>query len=93
MEKLYIVHWGSATLDDRGNASAHSGVHGVYKSLDEAKTQLVDYKENVYLDAIHTADGEVQVYGSESEEYFEVDFTEDGIPYEVYISIKTVELN
>ena len=93
MEKLYIVHWGSATQDDRGNASAYSGIHGVYKSADEAKDQLVALKEELYLEAIHDADDEVQVYGSVSEDYFEIDYTEDGIPYEVYITINTVELN
>ena len=93
MEKLYIVHWGSATQDDRGNASAYSGIRGVYTSADEAKAQLVDFKEELYLEAIHDADDEVQVYGSASEEYFEIDYAEDGIPCEFYMSIKIVEIN
>lgn len=93
MEKLYIVHWGSATQDDGGNASAFSEIHGVYTSMDEAKNQLVACKDEVYLDATQDSDDDVQVYGSASEEYFEIDFTEDGLPYEIYIAIKTVEIN
>lgn len=87
MEKLYVVHWGTATQDDRGNADAFCGIRGVYTTLDGAKIALSECKEDFYIEAIHTADGDVEVYGSESEKYFEIDYTEDGLPREIYITI------
>jgi hypothetical protein len=35
--KVWIVHWGSATLDDDGNTSAYCGVHSVHTSLKSAR--------------------------------------------------------
>ena len=87
MEKHYIVHWGTATQDDRGNADAFCGIHGVYTTLGGAKIALKECKESFYDEAMQEADGDVDVYGSESEEYFEVDYTEDGLPREIYITI------
>ena len=93
MEKLYIVHWGYATQDDRGNANAFCKIHGIYTTLDGAKIGLRECQENLYIETVHDADGDVSVYGSESEEYFEIDYSEDGISREIYLTITAVEQN
>ena len=92
MENIYIVHWGKATQDDRGNASAYSGVHGVYKTLDEAQVGLMECEKDFSTEIIQEVD-DMSVYGSVSENYFEIDYSDDGIPCEIYIAISEQKLN
>ena len=92
MENIYIVHWGKATQDDRGNASAYSGVHGVYKTLDEAQVGLRECEKAFSTEIIQEVD-DMSVYGSVSDSYFEIDYSEDGIPCEIYIAISEQKLN
>lgn len=95
MEKLYIVHWGSAFSDDRGNAKAYCGVHGVYTSKDEALKGLVECKDVTYDEVVQNEDEETlqyaidntKVYGSEAEEYFEIDYDFGAGPCEIHIKI------
>ena len=101
MEKLYVVCWGSGSCDDRGNAHAYAGVHGVYSSKARALKGLVECKDVIYNEAIQSGDPEeleydepsIQVYGSETEEYFEVNYTIGDEPCEVYIKIVEEEVN
>ena len=95
MAKLYIVHWGSAFSDDRGNAQAYCGVHGVYTSKADALKGLVECKDVTYDEVVQNEDEETlqyaidntRVYGSEAEEYFEIDYDFGAGPCEIYIKI------
>lgn len=86
MEKIYIVHWGKATQDDRGNATAYCGIYGAYKTMDEAQIGLMDCEKIFSAEIMQDAD-DMSVYGSVCENYFEIDYAEDGVPCEIYITI------
>jgi hypothetical protein len=95
MEKLYIVCWGSAGQDDDGNSKAFCGVHGVYTSKEDALKGLVECKDVYYDEVIQSDDPEeleynksrARVYGSEAEEYFEIDYDFADVTNEIYITI------
>lgn len=95
MEKIYIVHWGSAFSDDDGNAKAYCGIHGVYTSKAEALKGLVECKDVTYDEVVQNEEPETlqyainntRVYGSEAEEYFEIDYDFGAGPCEIYITI------
>lgn len=95
MEKVYIVHWGSASSDDDGNAKAYCGIHGVYTTKAAAQKGLVECKDVTYDEVVQNEDPETleyaeqntHVYGSEAEEYFEIDYDFGAGPCEIYITI------
>jgi hypothetical protein len=95
MEKLYIVCWGSAGQDDDGNSKAFCGVHGVYTSKSDALRGLVECKDVCYDEVVQDEDPETleynksraRVYGSEAEEYFEIDYDFADVTNELYITI------
>jgi hypothetical protein len=97
-ERLYIVCWGASSCDDHGNAHANVGVHGVYSTKSAALKGLVECKDSMIADTKYDLDpdGEepelldnldIEVYGSEAEEYFEIDYTIGTDPCEVRIEI------
>lgn len=93
MEKIYIVHWGSAGSDDDGNAKAFCGVYGVYTSRSAALKGLVECKDEFVQSTTEFVGDDafdilnIQIYGSETDEYFEIDYDVDDTPCEVYITI------
>lgn len=95
MGKLYIVHWGCASSDDDGNAKAFCGIHGVYTSKEDAIKGLVECKDVTYdeivqneePDTLQYAIDNTRVYGSEAEEYFEIDYDFGAGPCEIHITI------
>jgi hypothetical protein len=90
MKKLYIVCWSSAGQDDDGNAKAFCGVHGVYTSKSTALKGLVECKNQTYDEIVAESDYDdcnIRVYGSEAEEYFEIDYSIGDTPCEIYITI------
>jgi hypothetical protein len=95
MEKIYIVHWGSAFSDDDGNAKAYTGIHGVYTSKADALRGLVECKDVTYDEVVQNEDPETleyakqntHVYGSYAEEYFEIDYDLGAGPCEIHITI------
>lgn len=97
MEKIYVVHWGSAGSDDDGNAKAFCGIHGVYTTLEDARAGLVECKNESYDEIVNNPDYDdydvaeamktTRVYGSEKEEYFEIDYVIGDTPCEFYITI------
>ena len=104
MEKLYIVCWGTGSCDDDRCAHAYCGVHGLYRDKASALKGLVTCKDETYNDILNDIDpdGEfpdlvteanLQVYGSEAEEYFEIDYLLGTDICEVYIKIEEKELN
>lgn len=98
MKKLYIVCWGSAGQDDDGNSKAFCGVHGIYTDKPAALKGLVECKDVCYDEVIQTDDPEeleynksrARVYGSETEEYFEIDYDFADVTNEIYIRLEEV---
>jgi hypothetical protein len=97
MEKIYVVHWGSASSDDDGNAKAYAGVHGVYSTLTGAQLALEFCKNENYREIVNNpdydeedreyAEANTHVYGSVEEGYFEIDYSIGDTPCELYITI------
>lgn len=102
MKNVYIVCWGSASQDDRGNAKAYSSVHGVYASLDDAKKGLEECKNECYDEIVNNPDYDEEareyekvntsVYGSVEEDYFEIDYFLGDTPCELYINLVIKEI-
>ena len=102
MEKLFIVCWGSAGQDDDLNSRAFCGVHGLYKSLPDAKNGLLECKNQMYSEVVDNPDYEeeerdnakatTQVYGSVDEDYFEIDYSIGDVRCEIHIKIEEVTL-
>ena len=93
---MFIVCWGAASCDDHGAAHANAGVHGIYPTLENAKRGMTAFKDEVIADTkkdldpdneLSFEDLDIQVYGSEAEEYYEIDYTLGTDPCEVYIKI------
>lgn len=97
-ERMYIVCWGAGSCDDHGNAHANVGVHGVYSTKAGALLGLCECKDQVIEETKHDLDpdGEfpelvddldLEVCGSEAEEYFEISYTLGTEPCAVRITI------
>lgn len=95
---MYIVCWGASSCDDHGCAHANCGVHGVYTTKSAALAGLVECKDEMIEDTRMDLDPDeefsdlmdeldIRVYGSEAEEYFEIDYTIGTEPCEVRITI------
>ncbi len=96
MEKIYVVCWGASSCDDDGNAHANAGVYGVYTTKSAALKGLVEFKDLMIEETKNDIDpdgeypdllDDIKVYGSEQEEYFEIDYTLGTEPCEGYITI------
>ena len=101
MNKLYIVCWGSAGQDDDGNSKAFCGVHGIYTDKPAALKGLVECKDVCYDEIVNNPDYDdydaeqakltTRVYGSEAEEYFEIDYELADVTNEIYIRLEEVK--
>ena len=98
LKKLYIVWWGSAGQDDDGNSKAFCGVHRVYTDKSSALKGLVECRDTHYDEIIQDEDPETleynksrtRIYGSEAEEYFEIDYDFADVVNELYIKLEEV---
>lgn len=100
--KVYVVCWANASLNDNGDCSAHSGVHGVYSDRKKAKEGLVACKDECYDEIVYNPDydeddieelkASTKVYGSVEQEYFEIDYASSDVPNEIYIQIVESEV-
>lgn len=98
MNTVYIICWGSAWINDEGNSSAFSGVHGVYTTLEAAQEGLVECKDTLYDEIVNNEDFDAEeslraqiytnVYGSVEEGHFEIDYDSCDSRNEIYISIE-----
>lgn len=98
MNTVYVVCWGSASIDDEGNSSAFSGVHGVYTTLEAAQDGLVECKDTFYDEIVNNEDFDAEeslqartstnIYGSVEEGHFEIDYDSWDSRNETYISIE-----
>lgn len=97
--KIYLVIWGDAKVNDRGDASAYCGCDGAFFDKQKALEALTIEKDAYIKSILDDADDEetrekyensIQVYGSEQEEYYEIDITVDNDTSEFYIRISEV---
>ena len=101
MKKLYVVCWGAAWVDAEGNPTTFCGSHKVYATKAEALKGLVECKDQFYDEIVNNPDYDeydverakqtTHVYGSEAEEYFEIDY--DWLDSTNEIQIKIDEVN
>lgn len=98
MAHMYIVCWGASSCDDHGCAHANVGIHGVYSTRPAARLALVECKDQIIDDTRNDLDPDcecsylvdelgIKVYGSEEEEYFDIDYTIGTDSCEVHITI------
>lgn len=102
MKKIFIVHWSQGELSDENCISSYGGIHGVYSSKTDAVKALVECKDGVVSDLIESVEGDTEeerdkildldIYGSEAEEYFEVDYSSWYGRNEIYIGITEKEI-
>ena len=105
--KVHIVCWASGWQDDYGNTQSNSGVYGAYDSLDKARAGLVEYKDQFLAELKESLidpespekdieeaikDADIQIYGSSSACYYEIDYTSCDTRNEMHISIEETEL-
>jgi hypothetical protein len=101
MEKLYIVCWGLGSCDDQGRAHSYCGIWGVFKTKESALEGLVKCKDEMYNEILTDIDpdgefpdlvddADIQVYGSEKDEQFEIDYSLGIEPCELTIKIEEV---
>lgn len=106
MSKVYVVCWGHASQDDRGNSVAYGNVHGVYRTREEAEAGLEECKEDFVEEIVNDPDFDeeereratqnLSIYGSVEEGYFELDNLDNDvcdIADQTYIQIVETELN
>ena len=102
MYKVYVVCWGHAGVDDRGNGTAFCNVHNVYWNLRDAQAGLEELK-NEFVDEIvnnpdfdeeerERATKNLSIYGSVEEGYFELDNDICDIVEETYLTIVEKEV-
>lgn len=102
MSKVYVVCWGHAGIDDRGNSTAFCNVHNVYWNLCDAQAGLEELK-NEFVDEIvnnpdfdeeerERATKNLSIYGSVEEGYFELDNDVCDIVEETYLTIVEKEV-
>ena len=99
--KLWVLTFGNASSDDDENANAFCGCVGIFNSELEAKRQMTAFKDDFIFgltdeledeDDIAEIKNSIKVYGSEKEEFYEVDYTVDDITAECYIRIEEKEI-
>lgn len=103
--KLYVVTWGTACMEgpeDEATADAFCGCVGIFSNELEAKRQMTAYKDDFIYELTEDLDeddatreeieGTLEVYGSEKEEYYEIDYNIFGKSYECYVRLEEKEI-
>ena len=97
--KLYVVTWGTASVTDEGAGSAYCGCVGCFTDRTAALGEMTKYKDSYVKSLIEDVEDEeereeiensIKVYGSETEEYYEVDFTITDSASEHFIRIEEI---
>ena len=95
---MFIVHWSCGSCDDHGTAHANVGIYDVYSTKAGAKYGLTACKDEMIQDTANDLDpdGEfpellddldIEVSGSEAEEYYEINYLIGTEPCAVRITI------
>lgn len=97
--KIWVVKWARAFVVDGSSADAFAGCYNFfYSTKEEAIAAMTRCKDEFVRDILEAAEdpysragieNSLHVYGSEAEEYYEIDFiAEDDTPVEIYVSIQ-----
>lgn len=102
MEKVYIVCWARALGGDGLPVDASAGSDGVYINREQAIKALTKSKDewiSVIYENLDDAEDKdmisksLQVYGSEAEEFYEIDYTApDDSLVEIHITLHETDL-
>lgn len=102
MEKVYIICWARALGGDGMPVDASAGSDGVYLNREQALKALTKSKDEwisvIYENTEDVEDKDLiskslQVYGSEAEEFYEIDYTApDDTSVEVHITLLEADL-
>jgi hypothetical protein len=99
--KVYLIIWGSAYADDRGACNAYCGCEKHFYNKERALKALTECKDAYVQGLLEDAEDEeerkelesyITVYGSESEEYYEIDCELFDIPSEHHIRLQEIEI-
>ena len=99
--KIYLLIWGNANADDRGACSAYCGCEKYFYNKERALKALTDYKDAYIRELLEESEDEedrqdiencISVYGSEREEYYEIDYIRFDMPSEHYVKIQEIEI-
>lgn len=101
--RLFTVVWSRALYnEDENTVDAWNGVHGIYS--DEAAAQaalreclkfFIDGLSNnpaLTVEDKASLQHNLEVYGRETDGFFELDYEFDGYPFQIYMQIVTSEL-
>ena len=100
IKKIWVVSWARALGGDGTQVDAYAGTEGAYTEFGDALKALTKCKDEL-LSGIYECieDPEdrdklaIQVYGSEHEEYYEIDYTaSDDTSIEFYVGMQEVNL-
>lgn len=105
-KNIWVVTWGTANMegtDGEENASAFCGCVGVFTDKANAQKNMTTYKNTFIAELTEDLDEDdatreeieetLEVYGSENDEYYEIDYNIFGKSYEVYIRLEEMNLN
>ena len=100
IKKIWVVSWARALGGDETQVDAYAGTEGAYTEFGDALKALTKCKDElvsgIYEGIVDMEDKdrlEIQVYGSEHEEYYEIDYTAmDETSIEYYIGLQEVNL-
>ena len=95
--KVYNVVWGRGAYTEDDTVNTYAGLHGAYLTEADAKKGLEECKQEFLDEVMNNPDlsdddkesfrCNVQVYGSVVDDYFEIDYTVDDRPVEIYIQV------
>lgn len=105
MEKnLWVVTWGTSCMEgpeDEATADAFCGCVGIFVDKETALKNMTAYKNRFTAELISDLDEDdvtrdeitetLEVYGSEQEEYYEIDYNIFGRSYECYIRLEEMK--
>jgi flavin-dependent dehydrogenase len=99
IKKIWVVSWARALGGDEIKADAYAGTEGAYTSFGDALKALTKCKDELIsgiyegIEDPEDKELEIQVYGSEHEEYYEINYTTpDDTLIEFYIGLQEVNL-
>lgn len=100
--KIWVVSWARALGGDETPVDAYVGTEGAYTSFGDALKALTKCKDELIsgiyegiedLEDKDKLSESFQVYGSEQEEYYEIDYTApDDTLIEFYVGLQEVNL-
>ena len=92
-DKLWVVTFGTANVSDEGAVNTYCGCIGIFKDKPAAVKAMTDYKDEFVKELFADEDvSDVMVYGSDAEDYYEIDYESYDAPHEGYIRLEEVSI-